>query len=175
LLRKTVLAVNNPALKLVIAPHEIHAEHISQLQKLFPGAILYSGLVAKNVDVRSSNILIIDNIGMLSRLYKYAYLTYIGGGFGKGIHNTLEAAVYSRPVLFGPAFHKFNEAIDLIRSGGAISFSNAEECTNHVMKFLEDDKSYLASCKSAGDYVYAKKGATKKIMQFIQENRLLTN
>ena len=65
---------------------------------------------------------------MLSRLYKYAYITYIGGGFGKGIHNTLEAAVYGKPVLFGPVYHKFNEAMDLISAGGAISINNTEDC-----------------------------------------------
>jgi len=112
---------------------------------------------------------------MLSRLYQYAYVTYIGGGFGKGIHNTLEAAVYAKPVIFGPVYHKFNEAIDLVNAGGAVSINTTKDCIMYVEKLLGDEKEYSATCKSAGEYVYANRGATKKIMQFIQEKRLLTN
>ena len=112
---------------------------------------------------------------MLSRLYKYAHITYIGGGFGKGIHNTLEAAVYGKPVLFGPVHHKFNEAMDLISAGGAICINNAEDCIEVVQKLLKDEKEYVRSAESAREYVYANKGATEKVMRFIQENRLLTN
>jgi len=175
LLKKTMLSINNPTIKLVVAPHEVHPEHISQLLKLFPSAVLYSQLETANTASLTSDILIIDNIGMLSRLYKYAYITYIGGGFGKGIHNTLEAAVYAKPVIFGPVYQKFNEAIDLINAGGAVSINNTGDCKLYVEKLLLDKKEYSASCKSAGDYVYANRGATKKIMRFIQENRLLTN
>jgi 3-deoxy-D-manno-octulosonic-acid transferase len=175
LLKKTMLSINSPTLKLVIAPHEIHPEHISQLLKLFPSAVLYSRFETSNPASLVSDILIIDNIGMLSRLYKYAYVTYIGGGFGKGIHNTLEAAVYAKPVIFGPAYHKFNEAIGLINAGGATSINKPKDCTMYVEKLLRDQKEYSESCNSAGDYVYANRGATKKIMQFIQEKRLLTN
>ena len=170
-----MLAINNPTVRLVIAPHEIHPEHISQLLQLFPSAVLYSQLETSSPVPHTSDVLIIDNIGMLSRLYKYAYITYIGGGFGKGIHNTLEAAVYAKPVIFGPAYHKFNEAIDLINAGGAFSIANTEDCLMHVEKLLRDENEYAASCRIAGEYVYENRGATKKIMQFIQEKRLLTN
>jgi len=186
LLLKTMEAINDPLLQLIIAPHEINSEHISQLQKLFPNAVLYSQLlqgspsgqtstVAAPGRIEASNTLIMDNIGMLSRLYKYACITYIGGGFGKGIHNTLEAAVYGKPVLFGPVHHKFNEAMDLIDSGGAISINKAEDCITAIQKLLNDAKEYAASAESARKYVYANKGATEKVMRFIQENRLLTN
>ena len=195
-LQKTITAINDPSLKLIIAPHEINKEHITQLQKLFPGAVLFSEITNDNkqlaIDNRqlanntrqlttsiqhpaSSNILIIDNIGMLSRLYKYAYITYIGGGFGKGIHNTLEAAVYGKPVVFGPAYHKFNEAIDLINNEGAISINNTENCILIIQKLVTDNSAYAKSCESSKEYVYANKGATNKIMEYIQEKRLLTN
>ena len=180
-LQKAMKAIDNPSLRLIIAPHEISSDHISQIKKLFPGSILFSELANANgqltIDNKqpAGNILIIDNIGMLSRLYKYAYITYIGGGFGKGIHNTLEAAVYGKPVLFGPAYHKFNEAIGLTSQGGAIPINNTEDCVNAIQKLLKDEQLYAVSCKSAGDYVYANKGATERIMQYIQENRLLTN
>ena len=179
ILQKTMEAVNDPLLQLIIAPHEINKEDISQLQKLFPEAVLYSQLQTSNLNSpgpgHSFNILIIDNIGMLSRLYKYAYITYVGGGFGKGIHNTLEAAVYGKPVLFGPVYHKFNEASDLISVGGAISINNTGDCIQAIQNLLQDEKLYLSSSESARRYVYSNKGATEKILHFIQENRLLTN
>ena len=188
-LQKTMQAINDPLLQLIIAPHEINTEHISQLQKLFPEALLYSQFLQRSQGTlqrspfgplassfgQTSNILIIDNIGMLSKLYKYAFITYIGGGFGKGIHNTLEAAVYGKPVLFGPVYHKFNEAMDLISVGGATSINNTEDCIMAIQKLLQDEKVYLSSSESARKYVYANRGATEKVMQFIQENRLLTN
>jgi 3-deoxy-D-manno-octulosonic-acid transferase len=187
ILQKTMRSINDPLLQFIIAPHEINKEHISQLQKLFPGSILFSELTNDNrhpdnyretmgnEQQASGNTLIIDNIGMLSRLYKYAYITYIGGGFGKGIHNTLEAAVYGKPVLFGPVYHKFNEAMGLISVGGAISINNTEDCIVAIQKLLQDEKVYVSSSETARKYVYANKGATEKVMQFIQENRLLTN
>lgn len=181
-LQKTLKAINDPSLKLIVAPHEINKEHIAQVQKLFPGSALFSEQTNNNGELAAiggrpatSNILIIDNIGMLSRLYKYATVTYIGGGFGKGIHNTLEAAVYGKPVLFGPAYHKFNEAIDLVSNGGAISINNAEDCISAIQKLILDDSAYLRSSEKSKEYVYTNKGATEKIMNYIQEKRLLTN
>ncbi len=106
-LQKTISAINDPSLKLIIAPHEINEKHLNDLQKLFPNSILFSRLPTHHSPL--TTCLIIDNIGLLSRLYKYAYITYVGGGFGKGIHNIVEAAVYSKPVIFGPTFHKFKE------------------------------------------------------------------
>jgi 3-deoxy-D-manno-octulosonic-acid transferase len=187
-LQKTLAAIADPSLKLVIAPHETNKEHIEKLQLLFPGSILYSQLAGENTIPPSSiqhpassiqhpvsSILIIDNIGLLSRLYHYASITYIGGGFGKGIHNTLEAAVYGKPVLFGPAYHKFQEAIDLVEKGGAVSISYADDCVAAVKKLLQDESAYAKMCKASGDYVYANKGATDQVMEYIQEKRLLTN
>lgn len=181
-LQITLKAINHPSLKLIVAPHEINKEHIAQVQKLFPDSILFSELTGDNRQLAtgrqhraSYNILIIDNIGMLSRLYKYASITYIGGGFGKGIHNTLEAAVYGKPVLFGPAYHKFNEAIGLVNNGGAISINNAADCISAIQKLIRDDSAYIKSSEKSKDYVYTNKGATEKIMKYIQEKRLLTN
>lgn len=181
-LQITLKTINDPSLKLIVAPHEINKEHIAQVQKLFPDSILFSELTGDNGQLAtgrqhraSYNILIIDNIGMLSRLYKYASITYIGGGFGKGIHNTLEAAVYGKPVLFGPAYHKFNEAIDLVNNGGAISINNAEDCISAIQKLIRDDSVHIKSSEKSKDYVYKNKGATEKIMKYIQEKRLLTN
>lgn len=172
-LQKTMAAINDRSLKLIIAPHEINKEHIAAIQHLFPHSILFSDLTNENS--RPLNVLIIDNIGMLSRLYNYASIAYIGGGFGKGIHNTLEAAVYGKPVLFGPAYYKFREAIGLINAGGARSINNAEECITAINRLIKDDDVYSNTCKKARDYVYANRGATQEIMNYIQEKRLLTS
>jgi len=171
-LRKVMEAIKHPPFKLIIAPHEITEKHLSSIKELFPESVRMSQLTS-NIQHLKSNILIIDNIGLLSRLYKYAYITYIGGGFGKGIHNTLEAAVYGKPVVFGPVFHKFKEAADLIRSGGAISIADAEEGIAAIQKLLHDKQLRTDYCNHSRDYVYASKGATEKITGFIQEKRLL--
>ena len=166
--------MDNRSLKLILAPHEIDEKHLLELKQLFPQAILYSELI-RNGAPTSSRVLIIDNIGMLSRLYKFAYIAYIGGGFGKGIHNTVEAAVYGRPVLFGPVYQKFNEAKDLINNGAATSISSADDLTAVVTQLLHDQADHDRRCREAFNYVYANKGATDKITAFIHEKRLLTS
>jgi 3-deoxy-D-manno-octulosonic-acid transferase len=122
----------------------------------------------------TANCLIIDNIGMLSRLYQYADVTYVGGAFGEGLHNILEAAVYGKPVIFGPDYDKFAEAVDLIACGGAISINNAIELEEEFTYLLTNADELASASAEAKNYVYAKKGATEKIIQFIQEKRLLT-
>lgn len=161
----------NPQIKFIIAPHEIGAENLKDVQKEFPNAIFYSQLQEKRTD---SNCLIIDNIGMLSRLYKYADITYVGGAFGEGLHNILEAAVYGKPVLFGSDYDTFAEAVDLIACGGAISIDNALELEEELNKLLTNDAALTVASAAAKKYVYANKGATEKVIQFIQEKRLLT-
>ena len=122
-----------------------------------------------------ANVLIIDNIGMLSRLYKYATITYVGGGFGEaGVHNVLEAAVYGKPVIFGPVFNKFIEAIELLEESGAFTIETAIELEKIFDDLFLNPTLYMEVCEAAKRYVYSKKGATEKVLQYIQENRLLT-
>ena len=124
----------------------------------------------------TANVLIIDNIGMLSRLYKYATITYVGGGFGQdGVHNVLEAAVYGKPVVFGPVFNKYIEAIELLEEGGAYTIETALELEKVFNDLFSDHQLYVEVCEAARRYVYSKKGATEKIIQYIHEKRLLTN
>lgn len=172
-LKKTIESLKHPSLKLVIAPHEIGEKHIVSILELFPGATRLSQ--PSNIQHSTSNIIIIDSIGLLSRLYRYATITYIGGGFGKGIHNTLEAAVYGKPVVFGPVFHKFKEATDLTKNGGAITIGSAEECSAAVKKLLDNGEAYAQSCAASRNYVYSNRGATQRIINYIQEKRLLIN
>lgn len=164
----------NPHIKFIIAPHEIDEQNLKDVQKEFAGSILYSDLVL-NQPV-TSNVLIIDNIGMLSRLYRYADITYVGGGFGDdGVHNVLEPAVYSKPVIYGPEFEKFIEAIELTACGGGTSIASALELEKVLTEFWNDELLLKSSGESAKNYVYSNSGATKKIIAFIQEKRLLIN
>jgi 3-deoxy-D-manno-octulosonic-acid transferase len=160
-------------LKLIIAPHEIHNAHLDELKNLFPSSIRFSEVTSHGLV--TSNILIIDNIGMLSRLYKYAYITYVGGGFTKdGVHNVLEAAVYGKPVVFGNNYEKYSEAIDLVNSGGAKSFSDPAELFDILAILLKNESDYEAQCKTSEQYVWKNKGASQKVLNYIEMNRLLT-
>ena len=162
-------------LKIIVAPHEIHKEHIDQLSSIFRNPLLYSQLETHSSQPIASNILIIDNIGMLSRLYHYATITYIGGGFNKGIHNTLEAAVYGKPVLFGPNYKKFKEAVGLIESGGGICIASRDELPAMLLNFISNKNELEACSKKSFEFVKRNRGATEKILHYIEVNRLLTN
>ena len=168
-------AKTNPGIRFVIAPHEIDKENIKDVKKEFPYAILYSELEAGQ-SAGQANCLIIDNVGMLSRLYHYAYVAYVGGGFGEdGIHNILEAAVYGKPVVFGPIYDKYIEAEELIAEGGAISISNALELEEVLNRLFNHEPEYKWRSEVAAKYVEIKAGATQKIFSYIQAKRLLTS
>jgi 3-deoxy-D-manno-octulosonic-acid transferase len=242
----------NPQIKFIIAPHEIDEGNLKDVQKQFPGAVLYSELRSSTDDglttddrlpttddrlpttdcglptnmlqhqgnqkqetnndkqetrnkkrsttnkkqetrnekretrnekretriekQETNHVLIIDNIGMLSRLYQYATITYVGGGFNAGgIHNVLEAAVYGKPVIFGPVYEKFAEAVELIDCGAGISIENALELEKVLTQLWHNEALLKEKCNAAKAYVYSKTGAADTIMQYIQEKRLLTN
>lgn len=190
--------INDLDLKLIIAPHVINELRLKALKKIFPQAILFSQLITNPPaypgaglnnppgsyrDEQASpgrqitrNYLVIDNIGMLSSLYKYGNINLVGGGFTKdGVHNVLEAAVYGKPVVFGANYKKYKEAVDLVESECAKSFSNYDELYHILITLLLDEDDYRQKCGSAENYIIANAGATSKIMQYIQENRLLTS
>jgi 3-deoxy-D-manno-octulosonic-acid transferase len=110
-------------------------------------------------------VLIIDNIGMLSSAYRYAYIAAIGGGFGKGIHNILEPACWGIPVIFGPKYENFKEAVDLLAAGSARSFTNIYEFKEIMDLWLSDEKIYTISAQLASNFVKENTGATEIIMQ----------
>jgi 3-deoxy-D-manno-octulosonic-acid transferase len=174
MLQITFNKLASPDTKLIIAPHEIHDAHLDELKKLFPASIRFSELTSHDSPL-TSNILIIDNIGLLSRLYKYAHITYVGGGFTKdGVHNVLEAAVYGKPVLFGNNYKKYREAVDLVNAGGAESFSDPLELYKTFVILLKNKDDYEAKCNASKKYVWGNKGATEKVLNYIEINRLLT-
>lgn len=155
--------------QIIIAPHEIHQSNIERIvSRLKKNTLRYSK--ANEENVKKSVILIIDNIGMLSSIYKYGHIAYIGGGFGSGIHNILEAATFGLPVLFGPNYHKFKEAVDLIKLQGAFVVKDKVTVTKQLLKLLTD-KDYLQEkslvCKQ---YVESQKGATTTILESILQN-----
>lgn len=152
-------------LKWVFAPHEVERSNISRLERLFKvKTVRFSEYGEGSSDAR---VLIMDNVGMLSSAYRYAFVAAIGGGFGKGIHNILEAACWGVPVLFGPNYRKFREAVDLIKSGGAVSFSDYEGFEGALDRWISDDNHYRKASEKAGHYVKENTGATGKIVTFI--------
>lgn len=180
ILQKAITATGNNALKLIIVPHELSEKELSELKKLFPGSIRYSRITASlsnSKEFIKSNCLIIDTMGMLSRLYKYGHITYVGGGMTSyGVHNVLEAAVYGKPVVFGPYYKKYIEAVGLVDSGGAIVIKNEWGLSETFLSLLKNDNHlHTKTNEASAEYVKQSAGATQKILQFIQEKRLLTS
>lgn len=164
----------HPEIKFIIAPHEIDKENLHDVQKQFAGSLFYSEWMANQTQFNNNpvNCLIIDNIGILSRLYYYATITYVGGGFGyDGLHNILEAAVYGKPVIFGPEYDKNFEAEELLECSGAISIRNAIELEKEVNNLLNSPMDLMARSKAARNYVYKNAGATDKIISFIKSSK----
>ena len=165
---------NNTSVKFIIAPHEISTSNLNRLKVKFQKVIFYSDW--KNDMTSTSHVLIIDNIGMLSSLYKYASVAYIGGGFNKsGIHNTLEAAVYGKPLFFGPNYKKFIEAVSLVHKGGAFSVTSSADYKEKITKLMQDEKKLQDACSVSFEFVQSNLGATSIIADYVTENRLLTN
>ena len=183
--------------RIILAPHIISEEHLRQIERLFPDSIRYSVAASRVTECLgdcvtewSSNqdthqpgnpatqspshpatpkVLIIDNIGRLSKLYRYADVAYIGGGFGAGIHNTLEAVAYGKPVLFGPNYHKFQEARDLIARGAGWSHTDAATLRSNLERLLASPEAYASASKACLDYMNENLGSTDKIIGEIKK------
>ncbi len=153
-------------IKFIIAPHEVDEAHIKKLlTAIKKKTVRFTEVNAHNV--ADYDVMIIDTIGILSKAYKYGEVAYIGGGFGVGIHNIIEAAVYGMPVVFGTNYKKFQEAVDLIKLNAAISIKNFEELKKVFDNFLNDKELLQKTSETARQYVYSNKGASKKIIDFI--------
>ena len=165
--------------KIILVPHELDKAHIELIKKMFKKSICYTE-IEKTPSlinaIHEYNTLIVDTIGMLSRLYSYGYINYVGGGFtNDGIHNILEAAVWGKPVIIGENYEKYFEAVDLVENGAAESITDTNELKEIIGIWLADNKAYEESAVAAKKYIYENAGATKKVMAYIQVNRLLTN
>lgn len=152
--------------KLIIAPHVIGDDHMKQiLGKLERKTVRYTEATTENVV--GAECLIIDCFGLLSSIYRYADVTYVGGGFGVGIHNVLEAAVWGKPVIFGPNNKNFQEAQGLLKAGGGFEITSYDDFVG-VMRKLADDKVLEQSRERAGGFVESLAGATRQIMKEVK-------
>lgn len=179
---------NFPNAKLVIAPHETGKERIAAIEERFSGfqilkfssfdKELSNGSDSKHQilekiqeQLERSNVLIIDCVGILSSIYRYGNFAYIGGGFGVGIHNILEAATYGCPVVFGPNYGKFKEATDLLRLGGAVSVKSATELHSVFDAYMNTQSALLQGGEICRNYVQSNLGATLKVVSMIEKNK----
>ena len=161
---------HNPDFKLLIAPHEIHEEHIEQIEALFSAykCARYTNL--DRVDLKELRILIVDTMGMLSSMYRYGNLAYVGGGFGSGIHNTIEASTFGLPVIIGPNYKKYQEACDLIELGAGYSVDGSEGFCKAADGLLKNPESLSDASKASVDYVNKMRGATQVIVDALFVN-----
>lgn len=155
----------NTSWKYIIAPHDIQEKRILEIEKQLPGiAIRYSK--AEKYDLDDCKVLIIDNIGILSSLYQYGRIAYIGGGFGTGIHNTLEALVFGLPIIFGPNYQKFEEAVQMVREFAAFSIKDETDFYAAFLKLQEDDV-YKTAAEKAESFIQQNQGATDIIIDVL--------
>lgn len=147
----------------IIAPHELSEVHIQSLQERFPGSLLFTELEEEIPE--GTRVIIVNTIGKLSYIYRFGTLAYIGGGFGKGIHNILEAATYGLPVIFGPEYGKFTEAVELTALGGAFPVQNESELLFTVRQQLKNPNLLKTTSQIAEDFVSERVGATSQIVQ----------
>lgn len=157
--------------KCIIAPHKIEEGHLEEIEERFEGrTVRYSGL-AEATDT-TGTILIIDNIGILSSLYQYGRIAYVGGGFGSGIHNTLEPAAFGLPVIFGPRYQKFEEAIALIDRGGAFSVRTGAQLIDIFLQLKKEGR-YQAASEEARGYIQQNQGVTREILDYLEREGFL--
>lgn len=163
-------------ISLIVAPHEITESHLKFIKSTFISSLFYSEwvkLIENKEPLPDPQVLIIDNIGMLSKLYKYGIISYIGGGFNQsGIHNTLEAAVYGRPVIFGPNYQKFAEAKELIKIKGGSSYKYDNELIKIISKLISNQEELQEYSRNAGNFVVENTGATGIILTWVERNVL---
>ena len=155
----------HPGVRLVLAPHVVSEDHLRQIEaKLQRPFVRYSAATPKSV--AEADCLIIDCYGLLSSIYRYATIAYVGGGFGVGIHNVPEAAVYGVPVLIGPNNKKFREAQALLQCGGCIEVHNQTDLDHSLDHLLADREALATAGQAAGNYITANAGAVERIFKY---------
>lgn len=159
------LKPTHPQLKLIIAPHEIDKHNIERLKNLLSKYNIEYHLYSENLTEYKFPVLVINAIGFLSSVYQYGTVAYIGGGFNDGIHNILEPTVYGLPVLFGPNYHKFNEAHQIIDLKAGFVINNADDLTNQLAVLINDSVALSEASRLASNYVRKNSGATEKIVK----------
>jgi len=157
--------------KILFAPHNLHENEINSfLSKIKQPSIKYSDLKkTPKEQISTAKVFILNTIGILSKVYSYADITYIGGGFGAGIHNTLEAVTFGNPVVFGPKYKKFQEAVDLIAIGGGFSISNQQEFDDIFNQLIQNGSFRKETGRKAGDFVLNSPNSTKIILDYLKK------
>ena len=160
---------------LIVAPHDVSASHVAQIQAMFPDSQLYTELEAdqssrsqrsiEGLKDQPTRILVVNIIGILSQLYQYARFVYIGGGFGVNIHNIQEPVTFGCPVVFGPQYKSFKEAVDLVGLEGAFSVRDAAEMTSVFSRLMTDEESYVKASETCRNYLNSQVGATESIIK----------
>ena len=161
---------------LIIAPHDVSESHIKQITSQLDSYVLYSQLtlpisqqLSNSAAQQHKKVLVVDTIGILKQIYKYARFAYVGGGFMSSIHNTQEALVFGCPVVVGPKYTKFVEAVDLVRDGGMFSVENQQEFDDIFEQLMNDDNFYNKASGICQDYIQLSIGATSKIMKRLND------
>ncbi len=162
--------------RIILAPHMINEEHLKGIEELFPDSVRYSVLNkgdsqtnAQQPTPNTPKVLIVDNIGLLSKLYRYADVAYIGGGFGVGIHNILEAVTFGKPVFFGPNYEKFQEAHDIIARGGGWSIRGEYDMEEgDFMRLMTHPEAMEKASQECLDYMQENLGSTDIILNTIE-------
>lgn len=158
--------ITETPIKFIIAPHEITEEFLTEIEKAIVGKTIRFSKATDEAGLEDAKVLIIDNVGMLSKLYRYGEFAYIGGAFGKGLHNILEAACYGIPVFFGNKnYQKFNEAQELIMHGGAFEVNDFADLRGKY-EMLNTPENFMLACEVTRNYVLHNLGATDKILQY---------
>lgn len=149
----------------IIVPHHVDEKNMHACKSIFPNAITLTELINSNTPQTKPIVLIIDKVGILRMLYKYAFVSYVGGGFGKdGIHNVLEPAAFGKPVIWGPNDDKFPEAIGLRAASGGLLIKNEAALVMHLNELLQNTILYKQMCDNASEYIKTNAGATQKTM-----------
>ncbi len=158
---------SNEGIKFVIAPHNIKVGNIEDLKaSMSKKTVVYSEITKDTLF--DSEVLIVDTIGLLTKIYSYADFAYVGGGFATGLHNTLEPAVFGIPVIIGPKYENFNEAIELVNKSGILSVSSKEAFETTIKNLLADEALAQRTGQNNGDYIQQKTGATQSVLNHLK-------
>ena len=153
---------------MIVAPHDISDSHIKQITSQLDNYQLYSQQSTADSQQPTAKVLVINTIGILKKIYKYARFAYVGGGFMSSIHNTQEALVFGCPVVIGPKYHRFVEAVDLVKLGGMFSVNNQQELDDIFSRLMNDEAFYQQASGKCNDYVQLSVGATDKIIGYLK-------
>jgi 3-deoxy-D-manno-octulosonic-acid transferase len=151
-------------IKYIIAPHEVSAANVSRIKQAINKRVIEYSKV-KETEIGGFDVIIIDSIGLLSSLYRYGDVAYIGGGFGVGIHNILEAATFGLPIVFGPNYQKFKEAVDLIAEGGSFPITDETTLNATLNRLTTDETHRKKSAEISKKYVAKNVGSTRVIIK----------